>query len=226
MSSARSNAAARQRRAGDPPGQSPNLAPGQRFTPGPGPGPTNPPPKLTVSDAIGLITLRLGRVEGIIQNMPNDSLKGDDNLRIIDDGVFTSIVQRLDYLEKTCKGLSIHHVEMSKQLESIMKTQSNIVAPVPVAQFDTSKIDSDIRDLQSSILKLHGFTMDTNQRLCEMVFQNKFDDEYGGSMLIETISANNIAVIDEINTFTEATEVFENDNETCGPTFSDLSDFV
>lgn len=65
--------------------------------------------KLSISDAIGLITLRLGRVEQWV--METDHEHGDhnessseynlpENSRIIDNSVLTSIINRLDLLEK------------------------------------------------------------------------------------------------------------------------------
>jgi len=65
--------------------------------------------KLSISDAIGLITLRLGRVEQWIietdqdetkTNAPTDNMVIPDNHKIIDNSVLTSIINRLDSLEK------------------------------------------------------------------------------------------------------------------------------
>lgn len=66
--------------------------------------------KISISDAIGLITLRLGRVEQWIietdhENEANDSLGNQhssipDNHKIIDISVLTTIINRLDSLEK------------------------------------------------------------------------------------------------------------------------------
>jgi len=66
--------------------------------------------KLSISDAIGLITLRLGRVEQWIIETDHDeetkhSISGDtssipSNHKVIDNSVLTSIVNRLDSLEK------------------------------------------------------------------------------------------------------------------------------
>ena len=65
--------------------------------------------KLTVSDAIGLITLRLGRVEQFILDSEHSGNDGNDlnsktnipeNSRLIDNSVLTSIINRLDSLEK------------------------------------------------------------------------------------------------------------------------------
>lgn len=76
--------------------------------------PTNGLPfqKLSISDAIGLITLRLGRVEQWIieTDHENETNEGNgertessgipDNHKIIDNSVLTSIINRLDALEK------------------------------------------------------------------------------------------------------------------------------
>jgi hypothetical protein len=66
--------------------------------------------KLSISDAIGLITLRLGRVEQWIIETDHDeeskqSVSGDtsgitSNHKVIDNSVLTSIINRLDSLEK------------------------------------------------------------------------------------------------------------------------------
>jgi len=68
-----------------------------------------PKPKMSVSDAIGLITLRLGRIETIMNTLPpleqisttnvNASDVQESN-RIVDEAVFTSIVTRLQKIEE------------------------------------------------------------------------------------------------------------------------------
>jgi hypothetical protein len=163
MSSSRSIAAARNRRAGDPaptsrPGTSIAAQPAfsqqtqtkrsvtaQNSTPNV---PVNTgSAKLTISDAIGLITLRLGRIEQFIQtaehegginmgsNIPN-------NAHLIDKSVINSIVNRLDSLEK-------------KEKESSGNQQ-------------TIKLENELRDikdlLMSQMVKYEKFTLETNKR--------------------------------------------------------------
>lgn len=71
--------------------------------------------KLSISDAIGLVTLRLGRVEQWIidtdhENENKTTYNGGessgipDNHKIIDNSVLTSIINRLDSLEKNGNG--------------------------------------------------------------------------------------------------------------------------
>lgn len=163
MSSSRSIAAARNRRAGE---QAPTSRPGTSIaaqpafsqqTQGkrsvtaqnstPNVPVTNTNAKLSISDAIGLITLRLGRVEQIImESQHNGGLNMGssipDNAHLVDKSVINSIVNRLDSLEK-------------KEKESSSNQQ-------------TSKLESEIRDikdlLMSQILKYEKFTMETNKR--------------------------------------------------------------
>jgi hypothetical protein len=63
--------------------------------------------KLTVSDAIGLITLRLGKVEKYLIDVQheggfNNNMESNipENTKLIDNSVLTSIIHRLDSLEK------------------------------------------------------------------------------------------------------------------------------
>ena len=62
---------------------------------------TNANAKLSISDAIGLITLRLGRVEQIIMEVEhnggfNTGTNIPDNTHLVDKSVINSIVNRLD----------------------------------------------------------------------------------------------------------------------------------
>ena len=112
MSGNRANASAIQRRTNNPPPirttTTSSLASSSRYTPPPPPQ-TNP--KLSVSDAIALITIRLGRVETFINQLPPlDQLESfssshteetDNNMSFVNDNVFQSIITRLERLEKS-----------------------------------------------------------------------------------------------------------------------------
>ena len=90
-----------------------------------------PTPKLSVSDAMALVSLRLGRVETFINAMPTlDQLHQsntsdqeqtyDSNTRIVDEAVFTSIVSRLDKVEKTpTQSSSLDNTIMDDKFNSI-----------------------------------------------------------------------------------------------------------
>jgi hypothetical protein len=167
MSSSRSIAAARNRRAGDPaptsrPGTSIAAQPAfsqqqqtkrsvtaQNSTPNVPVNSTSA--KLTISDAIGLITLRLGRVEQILMEAEhngglNSGTGIPDNAHLVDKSVINSIVNRLDSLEK-------------KEKESSNNQQ-------------TSKLETELRDikdlLMSQMVKYEKFTLETDKKFAEV----------------------------------------------------------
>jgi len=190
MSSARSNAAARSRRAGggDLPQQQQNGARNGNQQTG--------PVKLSVSDAIGLITLRLGRVEQIVQTMPVDggssAMSGlDGNARIVDDTVFLNIVQRIETIEKNQQQVRQELQTIAKKIETAPKN-SNV-----------EKLGKEISEIKNSLLQLQTFTMQTNQRLSEMVLKepsvvtpelsvNDSSSLEMGEQVIDTLTVNNL----------------------------------
>jgi hypothetical protein len=216
MSSNRANASARQRRAGEPVGLQQQQQQQQRMQPGRGgfggrPGMQEPQqqpimnPKLSVSDAIALVTLRLGRVETILSNLPNeprgDGESGgqmyDENMRMVDQNVFNSIVSRIDTLEKNQKLL-------------IEKQKAAPAAPAPVAQSAAAPIkqmvqetiikdvsdekiepiresvDSlkdEVSELKDLLMKLQSFTMETNKKLTDIVFDDNIPQMFNNSFM-------------------------------------------
>ena len=212
MSSARSNAGARTRRAGGAetaPMAQQNMRPGSSQQQQQQQQSQQQPqmnPRLSISDAIALITLRLGRVENLIQNMPVDSPNGagldfqqDENMRMIDVTVFENIVSRLDNLEKGQKTVSDaqskqqqqqlqQHTQYQQQLNSIKlstATQSSSSSSSSSLIIDTkseeniSKLNDSVDVLKAEIvqvkdllLKLQSFTMETNQKLSDIVFND------------------------------------------------------
>jgi hypothetical protein len=85
--------------------------------------------KLSISDAIGLITLRLGRVEQWVIDTDHENEEGNTttngsgiphNHQIIDNSVLTSIINRLDSLEKN-NNLNIHPSEDLTKLNEDIK---------------------------------------------------------------------------------------------------------
>ncbi len=100
MSSSRSIAAARNRRVNEPP-KPPALQTQTRPVQSQGPLKNQVPfSRITVSDAIGLITIRLGRVEQLLNKNDFSSKELPPNSQIVDNSVFQTILSRLDVLEK------------------------------------------------------------------------------------------------------------------------------
>jgi hypothetical protein len=107
MSSSRSIAAARNRRAVVPP----PAPPKQQQIRQPVQQQTRQPvqqqqqqqlqkPKISVGDAIGLTTIRLGRVEQQLASLLQNPLSLEPNTQVVDNSVFETILNRLEFLEK------------------------------------------------------------------------------------------------------------------------------
>ena len=170
MSSARANASARNRRAGGdmPPPPQMQGRPGQPMQQQQ----MQMPAKLSVSDAIALITLRLGRVEQIVQNMPVDgqSNMGADgeNIRIVDNEVFEHMAERLDELEKSQQELAARKPIVSSNPTPVTQVVNTTVSKEVSESIEVLKAEMiQVKDL---LLNLQSFTMQTNQRLSEIVF--------------------------------------------------------
>jgi hypothetical protein len=241
MSSARANASARNRRAGgnDVPQQM-NGRPGQQ----------QPqqmqqqmmPPKLSISDAIALITLRLGRVEQIIQEIPMDRQAGPDvdgdNVKIVDNEVFESVFKRLDVLDKGYKDLvskmnkpqpntntgSAISTEVTQAIEQLKlemeqiknKQQSipNVLVNTVESNDNTETVDvlkAEITQVKEHLLNLQSFTMQTNQRLVEVLLNNVVNDD---DELVANDLTTNITNITNDETVNEQVFDTDTDNET------------
>jgi hypothetical protein len=179
MSSARANASARNRRAGGdmPPPPQMQGRPGQPMQQQQ----MQMPAKLSVSDAIALITLRLGRVEQIVQNMPVDGQSNvgadGENIRIVDNEVFEHMAQRLDELEKGQQELAARKPIVSSTPTPVTQVVNTAVSKEVSESIEVLKAEMvQVKDL---LLNLQSFTMQTNQRLSEIVFN--------GGEFIETI---------------------------------------
>jgi hypothetical protein len=159
--------------------------------------------KMTLPDAIGLITLRLGRVETIVQHLQTDLPTGDysggggggggsggggdlpDNMRVVDEAVFSSIVARLDQLETGHKQLA---VKVMQKAVSVTAATVPVPTTVPVQLQDNrvTQINENVETLQAEIaqikdllLKLQSFTMETNQKLSDIIFTDKQEVDNG-----------------------------------------------
>ena len=151
---------------------------------------TAPFSKLSISDAIGLITLRLGRVEQWVietdhENQENGnshsgSLNLPDNSKIIDSSILNNIVSRLDSLEKRESGtnnpeeiikLSESVTKLTEQITKIVEEgnkQSIVIAKhtEQLFKFDRELIETkDI--LKTFMIKYDMFASETNNKFAD-----------------------------------------------------------
>ena len=238
MSGNRANASAIQRRTNNPPPVRSTTS--SNYTP-PTPIPqTNP--KLSVSDAIALITIRLGRVETFINQLPpldqlesfssSQTEESGNNMSLVNNNVFQSIVTRLEQLEKH---LSLYEGNVKKIL-SLEQLVSSLEQKINLLQennsqsktIDTTVIDDKIISLNTQIDQLKDTTViddkiislntqidqlkDTTVIDDKIISLNTQIDQLKDTVLsLQTYTMNtNTKLIDLIIT---NTEMNENDNE-------------
>lgn len=232
MSSSRSIAAARNRRAGDPPstnnrpGTSINSQPAfssqtksqtqskfqqnvtvQNSTPNV---PVSSTSKLTISDAIGLITLRLGRVEQILQDAEHNgglsvSSNVQDNAHLIDKSVINSIVNRLDALEKKEKESS-GNTKFDTEIRTIKDLLMNQILKYDKNTIETDKKFADIDTAFVEIEKVQETQDQTINDLLNRLEPLKTDVlEEKTVVLLETEEKTDVLLDTE-----EKTDVFQN----------------
>lgn len=221
MSSNRANASARQRRAGEAAPQqsySNNSNSKTRFVQQ-SQEPPQPPmnPKLSVSDAIALITLRLGRVEQIVSTYDpnmiaaaaaasgnNNGANYDENMRMVDQQVFNSIVSRLDTLEKNQKVLI--EKQKSQPVQTVTAPSTTVTPTIQettvikdISEEKMAPVEENIKSLKSELsevknllLKLQTYTMDTNKKLVDIVFDDNIPQMLNQSFMFGNMSSNNM----------------------------------
>lgn len=141
--------------------------------------------KLSVSDAFALVTLRLGRVElimnklqseGILDannNIASENLGNNNNF---DDTILQNIITRLDGLDKKT---------VSNDLNQKLQSQYNVLT-------------EDVKQTKEVVLKLQSFIMDISQKLNsfittqESINEEFFDlrDDFHSSVINDVTNAN------------------------------------
>jgi hypothetical protein len=178
--------------------------------------------KLSISDAIGLITLRLGRIEQWVieteHENENACMQNTNNLpdgaRIIDNSILTTIINRIDSLEKggTCEFSGNNSESTTKLSDDINKLNEHLAKIVEESnkhalttakhseqlfRFERELIETkDV--LKTFMLKYDMFTNEINEKLGDFEFA------------ISEIEKNN-QPLDNIND-TENTNETDNDD--------------
>ena len=110
-----------------------------------------------MSDAIGLITLRLGRVEQILIDQEGAALNGGSSLSIpdgtqlVDKSVFNSIINRLEAAESKGKTITTYEEtiqRLEKELKELRETHLKHEASVKKSFED---VDAAFVDLESQV---------------------------------------------------------------------------
>jgi hypothetical protein len=186
---------------------------------------TLPFSKLSISDAIGLITLRLGRIEQWVIENENDSDNNEDknqqnrlseNFNSIDSSILTSIVNRLESIEKKENG-TINNENITNLLEDVNKLSQQITKSdneiskynlilnkhtEQLFKFERELIETkDI--LKTFMMKYDIFTQETNDKFA--------DYECAISDLEKNIQPSE-DIINESITENKSSDIEDNDN--------------
>ena len=148
--------------------------------------------KLSISDAVGLITLRLGRIEQwVIESEHNDEPSNNsnsnstnlpDNSKIIDNSVFLSIIDRLDTIEKdktsatpgtseSVAKLTEEFTKISEQLNKVCDESNKQILTISkhteqLFRFERELVETkDI--LKTFMLKYDSFVAESNERFSD-----------------------------------------------------------
>jgi hypothetical protein len=199
MSSSRANAAARQRRAGGAELNSSQPQQKKMGQPQPQPGKQPNTTKLSISDAIALITLRLGAVENIVSNYQYEQLQVQvdkdgqpiQNAKMIDESVFKSIVSRLDVLEKNQKVLMENQTNIANTVKSLASSkQQTIVKDVSdekLSQVNESveSLKEEIRESNNTIFNLQSVVQELSQKMVELIITSDSTMIDGGEQSVQ-----------------------------------------
>ena len=156
--------------------------------------------KLSVSDAIGLVTLRLGRLEtfmfdvqaGVVGNNSNEI---PENTQLVDKSVMASIINRLETLEK----------------REPNNSNTNVVLNAAVA-----KIEKEVKDikelLNNHIANYSNFVDDTQAQILEINAElDEFDNKLTVNGNLLDASYSNV-LLNENEVLLEEVEDNDNDN--------------
>ena len=152
--------------------------------------------KISISDAIGLITIRLSRLESKISNTPQTSIDSNTNesetMQYVNKDTIIDIVKRLESLEKTYNdNLKAYEDETKVIMNDIDTTNSNV-----------STIDEKINQLYLNIEELKSFyTVKSNSQEREEMNENdnlkNNENESVDIMKYIEITNSNVTTIDD-----------------------------
>ena len=149
--------------------------------------------KMTVAQAITLITLRLGKVETQIQNVALGSGSGTgsthdddgDNI-VVDKNVILSLIARIDALEKR-PGPSMPTSSTIGQDIALLKQQFETIKPIVVQSKNTSTVlkqqidglKTELTETKELVNALQNLTMDNSNKILALnsVFNSENDND-------------------------------------------------
>jgi hypothetical protein len=120
--------------------------------------------KLSVSDAFALVTLRLGRVELLLQKWQSLGVETSNGVNIpaasassasdVNNTIVKSLVSRIDDLERSVKAV-VSMKEFDAKIEMLIGRNTHLY--------------NELRDAKETIFKLQTITLETSQKMMSMM---------------------------------------------------------
>ncbi len=134
--------------------------------------------KMTIAQAITLITLRLGKVETQLMNGPTSSgLENDDNI-LVDKTLIHSLISRIDALEKRpATGPAVANQDimlLKQQFETIKPIVIQSKNSLPALKQQVDALKTDLNETKELLTALQNLTMDNSNKILALnsVFNN------------------------------------------------------
>jgi hypothetical protein len=142
--------------------------------------------KMTLAQAITLITLRLGKVEtqifnGLGQGSSSSGFTGDDDHILVDKSVIQSLISRIDALEKKPSATSVGASASSSQDIALLKQQFETIKPIVVQSKTMNNalkqqievLKTELTETKELLSALQNLTMDNSNKL--LAFSSIYD---------------------------------------------------
>ena len=146
-------------------------------------GPDN---KLSVSDAFALVTLRLGRVELLLQKWQTMGVETENGVNIpaatsstidVNNTIVKSLVSRIDDLERSVKA---------------SVSMKDFEAKVAMLSDRNTYLHNELRDAKDTIFKLQTITLETSQKMMQMMMSKSVPEVVASSAEMQQVIVEDV----------------------------------
>ena len=156
--------------------------------------------KLSVSDAFALVTLRLGRVELLLQKWQSMGVESESGVHIpaaaasstpdVNNTIVKSLVSRIDDLERSVKA-AVSMKDFDSKIETLISRNTYL--------------HNELRDAKDTIFKLQTITLETSQKMMQMMMAKSvpevvaapsIQEDVEGIELEQEIEAEDVDAVD------------------------------
>lgn len=188
--------------------------------------------KMTIPQAITLITLRLGAVESKLINMQengngltnNIQMEGHENMVLVDKNVIQSITSRLESLEKRSSSASTPGPEINllkQQVDTVKQaviksnsTTSNLVKENKEVKTQIDNLKGELSETKELLLAIQNLTMENSEKILNFSMNIGNDELLIQDLNEQDINYSNIDENNEVNIITdEVSDKTNNDTD-------------